>query len=97
MAFCESSVSKYGVPKTLLSDNGPQFSSRLFQCVCDILGVTNLFTSAYHPQTNGQTERYNRTIVSMLRNYVNEHQNDWDKYATSLTTHTTVAFTDLPA
>ena len=77
VAFCEASVSKYGVPRTLLSDNDPQFSARFFRSVCEELGVTNLFTSAYHPQTNGQTERYNRTIVAMLRNYLNEHRNDW--------------------
>ncbi|CDF32406.1 unnamed protein product [Chondrus crispus] len=84
VAFCEAWVFKCGVPKTLLSDNGPQFSARFFRSVCEVLGVTNLFNSAYHPQTNGQTERYNRTIVAMLRNYVNEHQNDWDVYARAL-------------
>ena len=41
--------------------------------------------STYHPQTNGQVERYIRTILAMLRNYVNEHQDDWDRYATALT------------
>ena len=45
----------------------------------------NIFTSTYHTQTNGQVERYNRTIIAMLRNYVNEHQDDWDRYATALT------------
>ena len=52
---------------------------------CRILGITNLYTSVYHPQTNGQVERYNRTIASMLRNYVNEHQDDWDVYVGPLT------------
>ena len=85
VAFCEACVFKYGVPKTLLSDNGPQFSARFFRSVCEVLGVTNLYTSAYHPKTNGQTERYNRTIVAMLQNYVNEHQNDWDVYVGALT------------
>ena len=37
------------------------------------------------PKANGQVERYNRTIVAMLRNYVNEHQNDWDEFASVLT------------
>ena len=40
---------------------------------------------SYHPQTNGEVERYNRTILAMLRNYVKEHQDDWDRYATALT------------
>lgn len=85
VAFCEAWIFKYGVPKMLLSDNGPQFSARFFQSICVLIGVTNVFTSGYHPKTNGQSERYNRTIVAMLRNYDNEHQSDWDTYAGALT------------
>ena len=47
--------------------------------------VANVFTTTYHPQCNGQVERYNRTILAMLRNYVNDHQDDWDRYAEGLT------------
>ena len=85
IAFVEHWVFKYGPPKTLLSDNGSNFASKLFQRVCGYVGVANLYTSTYHPQTNGQVERYNRTILAMLRNYVNEHQDDWDQYVTALT------------
>ena len=85
VAFCEAWVFKYGAPRSLLSDNGKQFVAQLFQSVCKILGVSNIFTATYHPQTNGQVERYNRTILSMLRNYVNEHQSDWDEYVSALT------------
>ena len=84
-AFCDAWVFKYGVPRSLLSDNGPQFNANFFQSVCRVLGITNLYTSAYHPQTNGQVERWNRTIASMLRNYVKEHQDDWDVYVGPLT------------
>ena len=77
-AFCDAWVFKYGVPRSLFSDNGPQFNAKFFQSVCRVLGITNLYTSAYHPQTNRQVERYNWTIVSMLRYYVNEHQDNWD-------------------
>ena len=84
-AFTESWVFKYGPPKTLISDNGKQFASKFFQNVCSLLGVTNIFTSTYHPQTNGQVERYNRTILAMLRNYVGEQQDDWDQYVSALT------------
>ena len=85
VAFCEAWVFKYGPPKTLLSDNGKQFASRFFLSVCQLLGVTNAFTSAYHPQVNGQVERYNRTILSMLRCYAEVHKNDWDRYESALT------------
>ena len=84
-AFRDAWVFKYAVPSSLLSDNGPQFNAKLFQSVFRVLGITNFYTSAYHPQTNVQVERYNRTIASMLRNYVNEHQDDWDVYVGPLT------------
>ena len=84
-AFVEAWVFKYGPPKTLISDNGKQFGAKCVQAVCSLLGIMNIFTSTYHPQTNGQVERYNRTILAMLRNYVKEHHNDWDRYATALT------------
>ena len=58
---------------------------KLFQRMCSYIGVANMYTSTYHPQTNGQVERYNRTILVLLRNYVNEHQDDWDEYVTALT------------
>jgi len=83
-AFVENWVFRYGPPKILISDNGKQFASKFFQRVCSMLGVSNIFTCTYHPQTNGQVEWYNRTVLAMLRNYVNEHQDDWDKYASSL-------------
>ena len=85
VAFVEAWDFKYGPLETLISDNGKQFAAKFFQAACSLLGISNIFTPTYHPQTNGQVERYNRTILAMLRNYVNEHQNDWDRYATALT------------
>ena len=97
-AFCEHWVFVYGPPVTLLSDNGRQFVAKFFQAVCRILGTRNVFTTAYHPQTNGQTERFNRTLKSALRRYVAEHQKDWDLYSSALTfgyntqTHSSTGF-----
>ena len=85
VAFVEAWILKYGPPKTLISDNGKQFAAKFFQAVCSLPGLSNIFTFTYHPQTNGQVERYNRTIIAMLRNYVNEQQDDLDRYATALT------------
>jgi hypothetical protein len=49
------------------------------------LGIDKVFTTAYHPQTNGQVERFNRTIVNALRGYVNNHQYDWDEFTAAPT------------
>ena len=85
MAFCDNWVYPYGPPAYLLSDNGGQFASKYFQSICRILGIRNLFTTAYHPQANGQVERFNRTLLSGLRQYVAEHQKDWPEYVGPLT------------
>ena len=84
VAFVEHWLFSYGPPECVISDNGKQFAAKFFQAVCELLGM-NVFTSTYHPQTNGQVERYNRTILAMLCNYVNENQNDWDDFASVLT------------
>jgi hypothetical protein len=84
-AFCTHWVYAYGIPKFLLSDNGTQFTSKFFLEVCRELGIAKVFTTAYHPQTNGQVERFNRTILNALRAYVAKRQTDWDEYTPSLT------------
>ena len=85
MAFCDNWAYPYGPPAYLLSDSGGQFASKYFQSICRILGIRNLFSTAYHPQANGQVERFNRTLLSGLRQYVAEHQKDWPQYVGPLT------------
>jgi len=84
-AFLDHWVAAYGPPATVLSDNGPQFRSTFFQGVCSLLGVSNRYSTTYHPQTNGQVERYNRTIVGQLWTYVEDHQDRWDELVSMLT------------
>ncbi len=84
-AFCSHWAFIYGPPVTLLSDNGGHFTAKFFQDVCITMGIKNLYTTSYHPRTNGQTERFNRTIISALRHYVNENHRDWDDYTDVLT------------
>ncbi len=75
----------FGPPVYVLTDNGTQFASKFFSEACQILGIGKLFTTSYHPLTNGQAERFNRTILNSLRSYVAEHQRDWDAYSSLVT------------
>ena len=83
--FVNEWVFSYGPPKELLSDNAQYFSSKFFQSVCKILNVENQFTTTYHPQANGQVERYNRTLKSVIKSYLDDHPLDWDFYKPTLT------------
>jgi len=83
-AFCRDWISVYGPPDTVLTDNGPQFASILFQGVCNLMGFRNLYTSTYHPQTNDQVERFNQTLVDIFMHYIEEHQDNWDELVSVL-------------
>lgn len=85
MTFSDVRISKYGISVYLLTSNGPQSALKLFPSVCRVRSFTNLYTGTYHLQTNGQVKRYNRTLAAMLRNYVIDHQDDLDEYASALT------------
>ena len=76
----EEIVTRYGVPIYIHSDQGSQFESALFQEMCRLLGIRKTRTTPYHPKSDGMVERFNRTLVTMLSGYVNEHQSDWDVY-----------------
>jgi len=69
-AIIDACMSAYEPPDRILSDQGPQFMSNLFIAVMKMLGIETVRTTAYHPQTNGQVERYNRTMATQLRSYV---------------------------
>jgi RNase H-like domain found in reverse transcriptase/Reverse transcriptase (RNA-dependent DNA polymerase)/Integrase zinc binding domain/Chromo (CHRromatin Organisation MOdifier) domain/Integrase core domain len=84
-AFCDHWAYAYGPPLSLLTDNGPQFTAKFFLAVCAELGIKKIFTTAYHPQTNGQVERYNRTILASLRAYISKSQDNWDDYTSAVT------------
>jgi hypothetical protein len=72
----------HGVPKTIVSDRDPIFTSEFWKGLFEYLGTTLCMSSGYHPQTDGQTERMNRTLEEMLRAYcAEEHrQHHWDDY-----------------
>ena len=74
-----------GSPYTLLSDNGPQFAASLFESLSSSLCIRHLFTSIYHPQSNGQVERFNRTLLAGLRIFVMDNLKTWPEHVGALT------------
>jgi hypothetical protein len=71
-------LSLHGVPKTIVSDRGLQSVSKLWEELHKSLGTKLLHSSAYHPQTSGQTERVNQILEDMLRACVLEFPQKWD-------------------
>jgi hypothetical protein len=72
-------VCLHGVPKKIVSDRGSQFTSRYWKKLHKSLDTRLNFSSAYHPQTNGQTERTNQVLEDMLRACALQHGGSWDK------------------
>jgi transposase InsO family protein len=72
-------VCLHGVQKKIVSDRGTQFTSHFWQQLHEALGTHLKFSSAYHPQTDGQTERTNQILKDMLRACVLQDQSGWDK------------------
>ena len=78
--FVEQFVLRLGCPLEIQTDQGTNFLSDLFKAVCNLLEVTKKRTTPYHPSSNGQVERSNRTIAAMLRCYLKGKANTWDEY-----------------
>lgn len=72
-------IAEHGCPEVLVTDRDPRFTSEEFQKWSNEYGIDHRKSTAYHPQTDGQTERYNRVLEDMLRAYVSPALNDWDK------------------
>ena len=70
---------QHGLLKTIISDRGTQFVARFWKTICESWGVTLKLSTAYHPETDGQTERLNAVMEQYLRAHVNHLQDDWAK------------------
>jgi len=67
----------HGLPTTIVSDRGPAFVSQFLRRLMGLLGVELHAGTAYHPQSDGQTERVNQFLEAYLRNFISYHQDDW--------------------
>jgi transposase InsO family protein len=67
----------FGLPESIIYDRGSVFVSRFMEALNHLLGIRANPSTAYHPQTDGQTERVNQEVEQYLRTFVNYHQDDW--------------------
>ena len=81
--FYEDIICRHGCPKELLTDQGTHFVNELLNTMCNRLGVKHRLSTAYHPQTNGLVERFNRTLCEILARYSGAYKEDWDVFLPS--------------
>ncbi|GFY46521.1 transposon Ty3-I Gag-Pol polyprotein [Trichonephila inaurata madagascariensis] len=77
--FVEEIILTHGAPRTIITDTGIVFKSNLIAEINNQCKVVHWMTTAYHPQTNGLTESFNKTLADMLAMYVDVEQKMWDQ------------------
>ena len=78
-AFMGNTALKYGTPRILQTDHGPNFISEVFRNTYKILKIKKIQSTAFHPESQGSIERSHRVLAEYLRHYANEDQADWDE------------------
>ena len=73
----ENLYKRFGLPDKIISDRGPQFASKAFIELLRLLGIKSALSTAYHPQTDGTTERANQEIEAYLSIYCASHPEEW--------------------
>ncbi len=79
-AFFETIFKNHGLPRAIISDRDVRFTSQFWKALFQHLGTKLAMSTAFHLQTDGQTERMNRTLEDMLRIYTSYKQDNWDDY-----------------
>jgi transposase InsO family protein len=74
--FVEHVFKLHGLPLSIISDRDPRFTSKFWKALFKRLGTQLRMSTSHHPETDGQTERTNRTVEEMLRAFVNYKQNN---------------------
>jgi hypothetical protein len=77
-------IGPHGMPKSMVSDRDPRITAKFWRELSRLLGSEVHLSSAYHPQSDGQSEREIQTLITALRGYVNSMGNDWDEYLPAL-------------
>lgn len=98
-AFVQQFICNFGLPKSILTDQGKEFTSKLLREVAKLFKIKQIQCSAYHPQSNGALERSHTTLADYLKHYVNDSQTTWDEwlaiamFSYNTTIHTTTQYT----
>ena len=71
---------KYGIPPVILSDQGSHFRNQLMENIKHLVGYTHIYSTLYHPRTNGIVERFNSTFVPQLSKLQDSEHNNWNEY-----------------
>ena len=79
-AFINSILLRHGAVHKIITDRGQNFCSKFSEAVYEALRSKHVRTSPYHPETNGLAESQCKEIINMLAHYVNDYQDDWDKW-----------------
>lgn len=72
-------ICRFGTPLQIHSDQGRSFEAKLFTDLCDFLKIDKTRSTSHHPQSNGNVERFNRTLLCMLTHYCENNQQRWDE------------------
>ena len=75
---------RYGIPEKLLSDSRREFENELLQGMWKLCGIKKIYTTPYHPQTNGKVEQMNQTIIYMLKCLQEQYKSNWRSHVNKL-------------
>ena len=76
-AFTHGLIASFGIPESITTDNGSQFSSAIWQQLLQTWGITSYFTTPYHPQSNGLVERFHRRLKESLKALMHDEPEQW--------------------
>jgi len=82
--FFDNIFRLHGLPAALVSDRDPRFTGKFWEALFRLLGTKLAMSTSLHPQTDGQTERTNRTLEQVLHHYVSYDQSDWDTHLSAV-------------
>ena len=78
-AFLRNVWKLHGLPDEIVSDRDTKWTSEFWKNLCEIMGIKRNLSTAFHPQSDGQTERLNQTLEQYLRTFINYDQDDWNQ------------------